>query len=35
MQLPERVEFIDTMPLSKVGKADKNFLKEDIKSVSE
>jgi 2,3-dihydroxybenzoate-AMP ligase/mycobactin salicyl-AMP ligase len=31
MQLPERVEFIDTMPLSKVGKADKNFLKEDIK----
>jgi len=31
MQLPERVEFIDSIPLSGVGKADKKALKEDIK----
>jgi 2,3-dihydroxybenzoate-AMP ligase/mycobactin salicyl-AMP ligase len=31
MQLPERVEFIDTIPLTKVGKADKKALKDDIK----
>ncbi len=31
MQLPERVEFIDSMPLTGVGKADKKALKEDIK----
>jgi non-ribosomal peptide synthetase component E (peptide arylation enzyme) len=30
-QLPERVEFIDSIPLNKVGKADKSALKEDIK----
>ena len=31
LQLPERVEFIDTMPLTKVGKTDKKTLKEDIR----
>jgi non-ribosomal peptide synthetase component E (peptide arylation enzyme) len=31
LQLPERVEFIDTIPLTKVGKADKKALKDDIK----
>ena len=31
LQLPERVEFIDAIPLTKVGKADKLALKEDIK----
>jgi non-ribosomal peptide synthetase component E (peptide arylation enzyme) len=31
MQLPERVEFIDSLPLTGVGKADKKALKEDIK----
>jgi 2,3-dihydroxybenzoate-AMP ligase/mycobactin salicyl-AMP ligase len=30
MQLPERIEFIDSMPLTKIGKADKKILKEDI-----
>ncbi|MCX5803425.1 MAG: AMP-binding protein [Proteobacteria bacterium] len=30
LQLPERVEFIDSIPLTKVGKADKKALKEDI-----
>jgi 2,3-dihydroxybenzoate-AMP ligase len=30
MQLPERVELIDTIPLTKIGKADKKALKEDI-----
>jgi non-ribosomal peptide synthetase component E (peptide arylation enzyme) len=30
-QLPERVEFIDLIPLNKVGKADKSALKEDIR----
>ncbi len=30
LQLPERVEFIDNIPLTKVGKADKRALKEDI-----
>jgi 2,3-dihydroxybenzoate-AMP ligase/mycobactin salicyl-AMP ligase len=32
LQLPERIEFIDSIPLTKVGKADKRALKEDIKS---
>ncbi len=31
LQLPERVEFIDAIPLTKVGKADKKALREDIK----
>jgi non-ribosomal peptide synthetase component E (peptide arylation enzyme) len=31
MQLPERMEFIDAIPLTNVGKADKKALKEDIK----
>jgi non-ribosomal peptide synthetase component E (peptide arylation enzyme) len=31
LQLPERVEFIDSIPLTGVGKADKKALKEDIK----
>jgi non-ribosomal peptide synthetase component E (peptide arylation enzyme) len=31
LQLPERIEFIDSIPLTKVGKADKRALKEDIK----
>jgi 2,3-dihydroxybenzoate-AMP ligase len=30
LQLPERVEFIDSIPLTKVGKADKKVLKEYI-----
>jgi len=30
LQLPERVEFIENMPLTKVGKIDKKILKEDI-----
>jgi 2,3-dihydroxybenzoate-AMP ligase len=30
LQLPERLEFIDSIPLTKVGKADKKALKEDI-----
>ncbi len=32
LQLPERVEFIETLPLTKVGKLDKRFLEEDIKN---
>jgi 2,3-dihydroxybenzoate-AMP ligase len=31
MQLPERVEFVDSIPLTGVGKTDKKALKEDIK----
>ena len=31
LQLPERIEFIDAIPLTKVGKADKKALREDIK----
>jgi non-ribosomal peptide synthetase component E (peptide arylation enzyme) len=31
LQLPERIEFIDALPLTKVGKADKKALREDIK----
>jgi len=31
LQLPERIEFIDAMPLTKAEKVDKTFLKEDIK----
>jgi non-ribosomal peptide synthetase component E (peptide arylation enzyme) len=30
LQLPERVEFIEDIPLTKVGKVDKRALKEDI-----
>jgi 2,3-dihydroxybenzoate-AMP ligase len=30
LQLPERLEIIDAMPLTKIGKADKKALKEDI-----
>ena len=30
MQLPERLDLIETMPLTKVGKRDKKVLKEDI-----
>ncbi len=30
LQLPERMEIIDAMPLTKVGKTDKKILKEDI-----
>ena len=30
LQLPERIEFVDSIPLTKVGKADKNALREDI-----
>ncbi|MBN1626803.1 MAG: AMP-binding protein, partial [Deltaproteobacteria bacterium] len=31
LQLPERLEIIETIPLTKVGKADKKALKEDIR----
>jgi len=31
LQLQERMEFVDTMPLTKAEKIYKNFLKEDIK----
>ena len=31
LQLPERVEFVDNIPLTKVGKPDKKVLREDIK----
>lgn len=31
LQLPERIEFVDSIPLTKVGKADKKALREDIK----
>ena len=31
LQLPERVEFIETIPLTNIGKTDKKALKEDIK----
>ncbi|MGD0232442.1 MAG: AMP-binding protein [Syntrophorhabdales bacterium] len=31
-QLPERVEFVNDMPMTKVGKIDKKVLREDIKS---
>ena len=31
LQLPERVEFMDSLPLTKVGKVDKKVLREDIK----
>jgi non-ribosomal peptide synthetase component E (peptide arylation enzyme) len=30
LQLPERIEFIDRIPLTNVGKADKKVLKADI-----
>ncbi|HVN25922.1 MAG TPA: hypothetical protein VMT71_18285 [Syntrophorhabdales bacterium] len=30
MQLPERIEFVSAIPLTKIGKADKNMLKKDI-----
>ncbi len=31
LHLPERIEFVETMPLTKTGKVDKKFLEEDIK----
>jgi 2,3-dihydroxybenzoate-AMP ligase/mycobactin salicyl-AMP ligase len=31
-QLPERVEFVDELPMTKVGKVDKKSLREDIKT---
>ena len=31
LQLPERLEVIESIPLTKIGKADKKILKEDIK----
>jgi non-ribosomal peptide synthetase component E (peptide arylation enzyme) len=31
LQLPERIEFIEEIPLTKVGKADKEALREDIR----
>jgi 2,3-dihydroxybenzoate-AMP ligase len=31
LQLPERIEFVDSIPLTKVGKIDKKVLREDIK----
>jgi non-ribosomal peptide synthetase component E (peptide arylation enzyme) len=31
LQLPERIEFVDSIPLTKVGKVDKKALREDIK----
>jgi non-ribosomal peptide synthetase component E (peptide arylation enzyme) len=31
LQLPERLEFIESIPLTKIGKTDKKVLKEDIK----
>jgi len=30
-QLPERIEFIESLPATKVGKVDKKALREDIK----
>jgi non-ribosomal peptide synthetase component E (peptide arylation enzyme) len=30
LQLPERLEIIDTIPLTKIGKTDKRALKEDV-----
>ncbi len=32
LQFPERIEFVDAMPLTKVGKLDKRRLREDIES---
>jgi 2,3-dihydroxybenzoate-AMP ligase len=31
LQLPERIEFVESLPLTRVGKADKNALIEDVK----
>jgi len=31
-QLPERIEFINQLPMTKVGKVDKKALREDIKN---
>jgi len=31
MQLPERIEVIDAIPLTNIGKTDKKILREDIK----
>jgi len=31
LQLPERVEFVDWIPTTSIGKADKKLLKEDLK----
>ena len=34
-QLPERIEFVDELPMTKVGKVDKKILREDIKKLLE
>ena len=31
-QLPERIEFVSELPMTKVGKVDKKALREDIKN---
>jgi non-ribosomal peptide synthetase component E (peptide arylation enzyme) len=31
LQLPERIEFVDSLPLTNVGKLDKKALREDIR----
>ena len=31
LQLPERIEFIDAIPLTEAGKSDRKFLREDIR----
>ena len=31
LMLPERIEFIDSIPLTKIGKPDKKALREDIR----
>lgn len=31
LQLPERIEFVDNLPLTETGKTNKRLLKEDIK----
>jgi non-ribosomal peptide synthetase component E (peptide arylation enzyme) len=31
LQLPERIEFVDNMPMTEAGKTNKKLLKEDIK----
>jgi non-ribosomal peptide synthetase component E (peptide arylation enzyme) len=31
LQLPERIEFVDSIPLTNIGKPDKKALRDDIK----
>jgi len=31
LQLPERIEFVDSIPLTNIGKADKKALREELK----